>query len=115
MPISRRDAVIEESKNVKLDSLSLRTLPSQYEYIFAPQSYAALDGGWGSGKTHAACIKALILSYYFPGNLGLIGRFNATDLQDSTMVNFFEVCPRSWIKSYNKSRKWLTFQNGSQI
>lgn len=98
-----------------LDELIVKFLKSQNEFVFAPYQYSAIDGGWGSGKTQAMCYKALILSHVYPGNLGVIGRFNATDLQDSTMVNFFEVCPRSWIKSYNKSRKWLTFHNGSQI
>ena len=97
------------------DQLTLKTLKSQYESIFASQAYTMVAGGWGCGKTHAACIKGLVLSFAYPGNLGLIGRFNATDLQDSTMVNFFEVCPRSWIKSYNKQRKWVTLKNGSQI
>src|SRR5579859_4084062 len=98
-----------------IQELALRTLKSQYEYIFSPRQYAALDGGWGSGKTHAMCLKGLVLSYAFPGNMGVIGRYNATDLLDTTMTSFFEVCPKSWIKSFNKQRKWVTLKNGSQI
>ena len=98
-----------------LDQMALKLLGSQRDFIFSPQPYSMVAGGWGCGKTHSACIKALVLSFAYPGNLGVIGRFNATDLQDSTMVNFFEVCPRSWIKSYNKQRKWVTLKNGSQI
>lgn len=68
-----------------------------------------------SGKTYAGCIKGLILSAAYPGNAGLIGRFNATDLADSTMPVFFEICPPSWIKQYKKSEKKLIFKNSSTI
>lgn len=102
-------------KAFELEEFVLRWLKSQREFIFSPSPYSCIAGGWGCGKTRALCAKGILLSYAYPGNLGVIGRFNATDLQDTTMVEFFDVCPKSWIKSYNKQRKWLTLTNGSQI
>jgi hypothetical protein len=92
-----------------------KLLPSQREFIFSPESFGVIAGGYGSGKSRALCVKALVLSACIPGNAGLIGRYNATDLQDSTMPVFFEVCPPSWIKDYNKTRRAVTFKNNSSI
>jgi len=89
--------------------------PSQRKFVFSSAPYTALAGGWGSGKSYALCIRALVLSAYYPGNAGLIGRYTAASLEDSTMPSFFEVCPTSWIKSYQKARKKLTLKNGSTI
>ena len=98
----------------ELDSAN-KFLDSQRAFIFSPRVYSALEGGYGSGKTRALCMKAIILCAAIPGNVGLIGRFNATDLEDSTMKEFWDACPPSWIKHYAKARKIVTFRNGSQI
>lgn len=93
-------------------------LPSQQEFIFSPEMFAALGGGFGSGKTRAGVLKALILSALYPKNEGIIGRFRGTDLEDSTKPSFFEVCPPSWIAKrggYNKQTNTVTLRNGSKI
>lgn len=90
-------------------------LPSQREFIFSPEPYAVSMGGWGTGKSYALCVKGVILSAAYPGNVGLIGRFHATDLKDSTIPMFFEVCPPSWIKDYRKSRNLVVLKNNSVI
>ncbi len=92
-----------------------KLLPSQREFIFAPERYSAVSGGFGSGKSRALVTKGLILSAMFPNNMGIIGRFRATDLEESTIPVFFEVCPPSWIRSYNKQSKVVTLRNNSQI
>lgn len=99
----------------QLEEKSGSLLTSQETFIYSDALYSVIDGGWGSGKSHALVTKGLILSAAIPGNVGLIGRFNSTDLEDSTMALFFDVCPPSWIKKYNKTRKILTFHNNSQI
>ena len=50
-----------------------------------------------------------------PGNFGVIARQTYQELEDSTMRTFFDVCPPSLYKSFNKQTKLLTFHNGSQI
>ena len=45
----------------------------------------------------------------------MIGRKNFSDLRDTTIKTFFDICPRELIKSYNKSEHRLTFVNGSVI
>ena len=91
--------------------------PSQSEFLFSPEPYSMLFGGWGSGKTTIGCVKGLILSAAYPNNCGLVGRYHATDLEDSTMPMFFELCPEKWIKpgGWKKARKTLTLKNGSTV
>lgn len=91
-------------------------LPSQRRYIFGPERFSILDGGFASGKSRAGILKGLILSQIYPGNRGMIGRFHGTDLTDSVIPLFFEVCPPSWIRSYVKHpTNTVTLKNGSQI
>jgi hypothetical protein len=90
-------------------------LGSQREFVSAPEKFAMIGGGYGSGKTRAAVLKGLILSAIYPGNEGIIGRYHGTDLEDSTIPVFHEVCPPSWIKSFNKKTNTVTFLNGSKI
>jgi hypothetical protein len=79
-----------------------RLLPSQREFIYAPERYAAIDGGYATGKSRAVILRGLLLSYIFPGNRGMFGRFRATDLEDSVVPAFMEVCPPSWIRKHTR-------------
>jgi hypothetical protein len=90
-------------------------LPSQRAFVFDPAPFSCIASGFGSGKTHAACLKGVILSQHIPGNRGLIGRYRNTDLEDTTKPVFFDVCPPSWIKSYNKKHNIVVLRNGSSI
>jgi hypothetical protein len=92
-----------------------KMLGSQTAFISAPEEQSILAGGFASGKTHICCTKGLILSSIFPGNRGLVGRYHSTDLEDSTIPVFFDVCPPSWIRSYNKQSKRLVFKNSSEV
>lgn len=90
-------------------------LGSQRTFIFAPEVFSVIAGGWGSGKTRAGIIKGLILSAYFPGNQGMILRYHGSDLEDSVIPLFFEVCPPSWIRNYNKKSNTVVLRNNSII
>ncbi|MCI0348994.1 MAG: phage terminase large subunit [Acidobacteriales bacterium] len=99
----------------ELQERVIKLLPSQRTAAFAPEPFMAVEGGWGSGKTFVGCLRGLVLSKQIPGNVGLVARYHGTDLEDSTMPVFFEVCPPSWIRHYSKQRKILTLKNGSQV
>jgi hypothetical protein len=90
-------------------------LPSQYEFVFSPARFSMISGGFASGKSRAGVTKGLLLSAKYPGNVGMIARFHGTDLEDSTIPVFFEVCPPSWIKRYNKNNRTVILRNGSVI
>jgi hypothetical protein len=92
-----------------------KLLASQRKFIFNPHPFAIATGGFGCGKSHAAVVKGLILSSEFSQNRGIIGRYHATDLEDSVIPLFFEICPPDWIRNYSKDRKVVTLRNGSEI
>lgn len=50
-----------------------------------------------------------------PGNVVLIGRKHYSDLRRTTMVDFFNICPPHWIRSYNKSEHEGYLINGSKF
>jgi hypothetical protein len=63
--------------------------PYQDDFIFCQQRYPAFIGGWGTGKSLSAIIKAINLSKEYPDNLGLVVRREFTNLRDSTLKDFY--------------------------
>lgn len=75
--------------------IALRKQPHYQQQLFInctakEQLYGGAKRG---GKSVALCQKAILLSYFFPGNRGLITRKDFTDLQDTTLNEFWQVCP----------------------
>ncbi len=58
--------------------------PKGWELCFRPEYQLALVGGYGGSKTHPSICRAVRLATWFPGNLGLLGRFASTDLAGTT-------------------------------
>lgn len=83
--------------------------PRQLEWASVEQGQAfeygpypmCMSGGWGSGKTWAACLKAIWLSTVYKRNRGVIARHVGRDLRDTTMATFYKVCPPAL---YDQSR-----------
>lgn len=51
-----------------------------------------LSGGWGSGKTHVCCLKAIWLSTEYRRNRGVIARYVGKELRETTMATFYKAC-----------------------
>ena len=115
MPIqvpSFRPYELEEQVGAKVKDL----LPSQRAFIFAPERYSAISGGFGSGKSFAAVLKGAILSAAIPGNVGALLCYRGTDVEKRLVPLFMEeVCPPAWIKTYNKNKKIVVLKNRSII
>lgn len=62
-----------------------------------------IGGGYGNGKTAAACIRAIELARDYPGSNGLIARSTYPKLNDTIRKEFTKWCPASWIKSFPQS------------
>jgi len=90
-------------------------LPKQRIFHESPAKYKLFMGGVGSGKTMALDWEALLLSLEYPGNYGLIGRLYYPELRDTTMFDFFDICPDVLIKEWRKTEHKLTLLNGSVI
>src|ERR1700728_2877763 len=71
-------------------------LPSQRKFIFAPERYSMISGGFGSGKSWAMMLKGLILSAAIPGNVGAFLCYRGSDAEKRLVQPFLEeVCPPS--------------------
>jgi len=75
-----------------------------------------IGGGYGNGKTAAACVKALKLAIEYPGCNGLIARSTYPKLNDTIRREFMQWCPRHWIKRlYTKDDNTIILTNGTTI
>jgi hypothetical protein len=102
-----REQLGERAKNL---------LPSQRAYIFAPERFSAISGGFGSGKSFALVMKGLVLAAAIPGNVGAFLCYRGTDVEKRLIPLFVEeVCPPQWIKRYNKNKRTILLRNNSVI
>ncbi|HEY4383178.1 MAG TPA: hypothetical protein VGN34_01705, partial [Ktedonobacteraceae bacterium] len=75
-----------------------------------------LGGGFGNGKTAAACIKALRLCKDYPGCNGLVARSTYPKLNDTIRREFLLWCPPHWIKRMpSRDENTLVLKNGSTV
>jgi len=88
--------------------------PKQQRFIGSDSKNLCYWGGRGCGKSLAAVLKIIQLSLKYPKNYGLVGRYNFTDLRDSTLKDFFDYCPPEYYK-YHKQERVAEFINGSRI
>lgn len=80
--------------------------------------YIGFGGGYGNGKTLAACIKVVELCVNFKDNFFLVGRLKGTDLEASTKKTLLDLIA-PWLESGYAEHKVkdnkIVFGNGSQI
>ncbi len=67
----------------QLGSKKFQLLPSQYKFLSAKEQIVVGMGGYGSSKTFGGVLKVAHLAM-FPNNRGIVGRFAATDLEETT-------------------------------
>jgi len=84
--------------------------PYQDKFIFSKDKFPALISGWGTGKTLALIMKAVLKSQKYPKNLGIIARKEFEDLRDSTCKDFEE-----YTGMKISSKREVCFPNGSII
>lgn len=75
-----------------------------------------LGGGFGNGKTAAACIKAIQLATDYPGSNGLIARETYPKLNDTIRKEFYKWIPAKHVERWpTKDDNTLILKNGSVI
>jgi hypothetical protein len=87
----------------------------QEAFVFSKARNSRFGGGFGNGKTYAACIKALIMLMSFPGYRVAICRQVYKNLRSTTMQTFLKVCPKEFIKTHDVQFGLTVFINGSCI
>ncbi len=74
----------------RLGSARFNLLPKQFEFARAGEEFLAFISGYGGGKTKVGCIKSAYISVDAPGNRGLVGRLNHTDLEETTQRDLLD-------------------------
>jgi len=75
-----------------------------------------VGGGFGNGKTAAACVKGLKLCRDYPGCNGLVARSTYPKLNDTIRREFLLWCPQHWIRRMpSRDENTLILKNGSTI
>lgn len=72
-----------KSQWFQLGSAKYQLLPSQYELLASKEQSVCSMGGYGSSKTFGGILKVSHLAM-FPNNRIIVGRFAATDLEETT-------------------------------
>ena len=99
--------------------LDLTKLPTQTAFMADHEyRFRAYGGGYANGKTSAGCVLAVLYSHFIPDNRGFIGRWDGKELRQSTMAEFFKICPPQMIEKRNDQQGLLKFKaqyGGSEI
>jgi hypothetical protein len=89
--------------------------PEQEEFFFLKNRNQCNSGGFGNGKTWAACLKSFVLLSSFRRYRMLIARQLAKDLRETTMKTFFKICPEAYIESHNNQAGLTVLKNRSEV
>lgn len=92
-----------------------KLLPSQMQFVSAPERYSFIAGGFRSGKSHSMVVKGLILSAAIPGNVGMLLCYRGTDVEARLKPLLDQIIPRSWIRAYHVKNRTYTLRNNSLI
>lgn len=82
----------------------------QQKFIDSKALEQLYGGAKRGGKSVALCQKAILLSVLFPGNRGLLTRKDFTDLNDTTLNEFWQVCPPELVVEHHKGDRRITLR-----
>lgn len=91
--------------------------PMQSEYISNfdnSKKFQLFSGGRGCGKSLALCVKMYVTVKGYPGITVLLGRKNLSDIERTTLQDFFKLVPANEYE-YRVKDGILNFKNGSKI
>lgn len=87
--------------------------PKQDAFIFNEHRFAGYGGGVGNGKSFSGCVIVHNVAMDQPGSLILVGRRHATDLRDSTRLDFLTLFGDHGV--FKEKDNKFVYPNGSEI
>lgn len=81
--------------------------PQQEIFLDRDEPEQLFGGAKRGGKSIGLCQKTTLLNVMFPGNRGLLARYNFTDLQDTTLTEYFETVPSELILNHHKGDRMI--------
>lgn len=87
-----------------------------HKFLNSRNKVQMIGGGFGNGKTAAACVKAINLCRDYPGCNGLIAMATYAQLNDTIREEFYKWVPDSAVRRWpTTSDNSLYFKNGSKV
>lgn len=87
--------------------------PTQVEFHRCPAKGRAYLGGFGSGKSLAGAVEALVTMMEYPGSEGMVARRTYRSLEATSWKVLLQITPPDLIKVVTKSPLYLELKNGS--
>lgn len=84
---------------------------SQAAFHSGKQKYKGFKGAKGSGKTRALIEECVALCWEFPGNVGVVGRKDYTELARTTMQYFLDWMPQDLRIDFKSMSRKLTVRS----
>lgn len=104
------------------NEFNIELLPKQIPFILSQSRYTLYSGGFGSGKTYAGCLKAILYAWQNKQCFGLIGAQTYRQLSDTTRLTFLQILDTiedtigySILHTFNKSENSIVLKNGAKI
>lgn len=86
------------------------------KFLASKKKVQIIGGGFGNGKTAAACVKGLRLAKEYPGSNGIIAMATYAQLNDTIREEFYKWIPNKWVKRWPTiANNTLEMTNGSKI
>ncbi len=103
-------------RELTLNGTTYKFSDKQAEFIstLTGPKFILASGGRGSGKSLALCVKMYLFCKGFPGIRVLLGRKNLSDIEKTTLQDFFRLVPSTEFE-YRVKDGLINFKNGSQI
>lgn len=95
-------------------SLGIAPHTQQQKFIDADEIEQLYGGAKRGGKSVALCQKMVLLSVLFPGNRILLARADMTDLKDTTLKTFWQVCPPELIAKHHMGDREIFIKTGTK-
>lgn len=88
----------------------------QYLFNQSRKKVQIMAGGFGNGKSAAACVKAIQLAMDYPGSNGLIARESYVKLNDTVRKEFYKWIPHDAVSRWpTTTDNTMILKNGSTI
>lgn len=94
---------------LRFGRLELFVSQSQWDFIYAPETFLCWIGGTRSGKSIGAVGRELRLSLFVPNNKGIVGRLAQTDLQETDQADFNHYADLTGMVKSKNDRKTVLY------